>query len=454
MKPYKWQLRFIRMARQGHSLLLACKPGAGKTYAIVRWLEITPREKVAAIVVAPSLVIYDAWTDELENRQELLYGHGHSATFEAACEAFACGEIQVLLTTPEMLRKIETTKREVLRRCRQLVVDESTKYKSAKSSRFASIRRIIKRYWKIEHTIAMTGTLLPKDYLQLFSQLWIVGQTGVFNTDSFNTYRETYFYVKPYKEFEFIMFPGFQEKLEARIAPYVLQPDEHEYADMPPLIEVPHYVNIGRKAEALHKEMGKEGIITIGSKDIIAANAGVTLFKQLQICSGGVYKYTDPGDPSSGREWIPIHSKKQANLLSIVEEANGNVLILYCYLSTRDIIRQLYPDAKELKSAKNLQQWKSGELEVAFGHPASMGHGLNLQSGGNVIIWFDITPDAENWWQAIKRLHRGAITEPVYVHYLLASFKGSKDLYWYQELHNKYGRQEALLKRLKLLEHQ
>ena len=413
---------------------------------------MVPREKVHAIIVAPTLVIYDAWSDELELAGTLEYGHAHGSTFEAACEAFIAGEISTLLTTPEMLIKIEDSKRGVLRICRQLVIDESTKYKNASSSRFKSIRRIIKRYYKIEHCIAMTGTLLPKHYLQLFSQLWIVGQTKVFNTDSFATYRDTYFFTKPFKKFEFIIFPGFQEKLEARIAPYILQPDPSEYADMPPLIEVPHHVKIGKKAETLHRTMQKDLVITIGSEDIIAANSGVSLFKQLQICSGGIYKYTDPGDPASGREWIPIHNKKQMQLQSIIQEAESNILILYCYLSSRDIIRKLYPNAVELRNAKNIKLWKEGKIPVAYGHPASMGHGLNLQSGGNVIIWFDITPDAEIWWQAIKRLHRGAITEPVYVHYLLAAFKGSKDLYWYGELHNKYGRQEALLKRLKKLE--
>jgi len=452
MKPYRWQIRGITKLRQGHSLMLACRPGAGKTYAIIRWLEITPREKVAALIVAPSLVIYDAWTDELERTMALDYGHGHGSTFEAACEAFANGELDVLLTTPEMLIKIEDTQRGVLRRTRQIVIDESTKYKSATSSRFKSIRRILKRYWKIEQKVCMTGTILPKHYLQLFSQLWIVGGTDVFNTDSFSTYRDTYFYTKPFKKFEYIAFPGFEEKIEHRIAPYILQPDAHEYADMPPLIEVPHYVKIGKKAEQLHKRMQKDLVITIGDEDIIAANSGVSLFKQLQICSGGVYKYTDPGDPTSGREWLPIHTKKQAQLQSIVEEADGNTLILYCYLSSKAVIKKLYPKAKELKSAKNIRDWKDGKIEIGYGHPASMGHGLNLQTGGNVIVWFDITPDAEIWWQAIKRLHRGAITEPVYVHYLLAGFKGSKDLYCYDMLHAKFGKQEALLERLKLLE--
>ena len=433
-------------------MLLACKPGAGKTYAICKWLDNTPVEKVHAVVVAPTLVIYDAWTDELEQFSSLDYGHGHSTTFEAACESFAAGELQVLLTTPEMFIKMETSQRGALRACRQLVIDESTKYKSAKSSRFKSIRRIINRYWRIEHCMAMTGTLLPKHYLQLFSQLWIVGQTDVFNTDRFTTYRDTYFFTKPFKKFEYIMFPGFQEKLEARIAPYILQPDEGEYAAMPPLIERVHYVNIGKKAERLHQQMAKDLVITLGDEDFIAANSGVSLFKQLQICSGGIYKYTDPGDPTSGREWHPIHRHKQAQLQSIIQEAEANVLILYCILPSRDVITRLYPDAVELKSSKNIKDWKSGNITIAYGHPASMGHGLNLQSGGNVIIWYDITPDAEIWWQAIKRLHRGAITEPVYVHYLLASFSGSKDMYCYDMLHTKYGRQEALLKRLKKLE--
>ena len=218
MPLYIYQKRAISLLRQGHSMMLCVKPGGGKTRCISKWLKLT--REVHAIIVAPPLVIYDAWTEELE-KCGLDFGHGHGETFNAACEAFARGKIPILVTTPDMFSKLEN-KREVLRASRQLVFDESTKYKNASSKRFEVARRILKRYWKIEQVVAMTGTLLPKHYLQLFGQLWLVGQTEVFNTNSYPEFRDTYFYTKPKREFEWLFFPGFQEKLEKRIAPWIL----------------------------------------------------------------------------------------------------------------------------------------------------------------------------------------------------------------------------------------
>ena len=449
MPLYTYQKRGISWLRQGYSFLAAVKPGGGKTRLISTWFKLMARENLHAIVIAPPLVIYDAWTEELDH-QSIPFGHAHSTTFEAACDAFAAGALPVLLTTPEMFSKLEN-RRNVLRACRQLVFDESTKYKDAKSSRFKSARRILKRYWKIEQVVAMTGTLLPKHYLQLFSQLWLVGQTEVFNTDSYPEFRERYFYTKPKREYEWLFFPGMQEKLEERIAPWILQPEEHEYADMPEIIETAHHIEVSDRVAKLHRQMDRDRTITVKEQDVLAANKGVALFKCLQICSGGVYRYTDPNDPSSGREWIPIHRGKQNFISDFVEGAGTNVLIMYTYRSSFDVLKKLFPKIEDLRQSGSITKWKAGKLKVAAGHPASMGHGLNLQTGGNIIIFYDMTPDAEIWWQSIKRLHRGNITEPVFVHYMIADFKGSKDQYVLDMLYRKYDTQEELYNRLRAL---
>lgn len=449
MPLYSYQRRGIAWLRQGYSFLAAVKPGGGKTRLVSTWFKLMPREKLHAIVIAPPLVIYDAWTEELDN-VSIEFGHGHKDTFEAACNAFACGKIPVLLTTPEMFSKLEN-KREVLRACRQLVLDESTKYKDASSKRFEAARRILKRYWKIEQVVAMTGTLLPKHYLQLFSQLWLVGQTSVFNTDSYPEFRDRYFYTKPKRDYDWIFFPGMQEKLEERIAPWILQPEEHEYANMPPIIETEHLIQMPDRVKKLHRQMDRDRTITIKEQDVLAANKGVALFKCLQICSGGVYRYTDPNDPSSGREWIPIHRGKQNFIKDFVEGAGANVLIMYSFRSSFDILKKLFPKIKDLRESGSIDQWKQGKLPIAAGHPGSMGHGLNLQTGGNIIVFFDMTPDAELWWQSIKRLHRGDIHEPVFVHYMIADFKGSKDRYVADMLYKKYENQEELYRRLRQL---
>ena len=220
---------------------------------------------------------------------------------------------------------------------------------------------------------------------------------------------------------------------------------------MPPIVETVHKVQIPKQVIALHKAMEKDRTICIKGKDILAANKGVALFKQLQICSGGVYRYTDPNDPTAGREWIYLHNKKISMLQELVEGAGTNVLVVYVYKSSFEVLKKAFKGIRDLRSPGTINAWKQGELSIAAGHPASMGHGLNLQTGGNVIIFYDQTPDAEIWWQSIKRLHRGDIKDPVFVHYLIADFKGSKDWYTLNMVYRKYDTQEELYRRLRAL---
>ncbi len=168
--------------------------------------------------------------------------------------------------------------------------------------------------------------------------------------------------------------------------------------------------------------MKKTKTIKIGKKTIVAANAGVASFKRLQIASGVVYKYEDPLDPGSGRIPCHIHNYKTEILEEIVDEySNSNILVIYNYYHERDRIYKRFPKSRILNKPADFKAWNSNKIGIALGHPASMGHGLNLQFGGNIIVFYSLTPDLEYWEQVIKRLHRGHITEPVYVIYIIAN---------------------------------
>jgi hypothetical protein len=286
---------------------------------------------------------------------------------------------------------------------------------------------MLKKFDNIDQRITMTGTPQPNGELQLFSQLWIAGKEKVFGGNSFYAdFRDIYFY-KPEYSFKHRLLPGAEEKIDELIAPWIFQPRQSEYAEMPPIIEYLWHVDLPPKILKMHKDMLKNKTIKVKGKDILAANAAVATNKCLQISSGIVYRYEDPSDPSRGREPIRVHTVKDQALLELREAAGAaNVLILYNYVHEYERIVGLFPDSRDIAKDKGaIQAWNRGELKEATAHPASMAHGLNLQKGGNILIFFSPNQDLELVEQVKKRLHRGSITEPVYVYYLVA--RGTRD---------------------------
>ena len=154
----------------------------------------------------------------------------------------------------------------------------------------------------------------------------------------------------------------------------------------------------------------------------LLSDAGVLTFKRLQLASGVLYKYEDPLNPGSGRIPVFLHNYKTDILEEIIDEySSSNILVMYNYIHERDRILKRFPYGRVLHKQADIRSWNQDEIRLMLGHPASMAHGLNLQFGGNIIVWYSLTTDHEFWEQSIKRLHRGAITEPVYVIYIIAN---------------------------------
>lgn len=168
--------------------------------------------------------------------------------------------------------------------------------------------------------------------------------------------------------------------------------------------------------------------------------------KLLQISNGAVYD--ENGDV------IEIHQEKLKALEDIIEAANGKpVLIFYAYRHDKDRIKRYFKNVKELKNSEDILAWNKGEIEIMLAHPAAAGHGLNLQAGGNIIVWFGLTWSLELYQQANARLYRQGQKQNVIIHHLVA--KGTIDEDVMKVLESKSVGQEALLKavraRMKLM---
>lgn len=400
-------------------------PGKGKTLIILKWLSLVRDPR--CLIICPEKLFYNAWIDEamkFKAFRRMSYGVLHGPTKYATIHAIGQQGVDVVLTTPDTLAALIKSHPQLFKYFRRLVVDESTKYKNAQGKRFKAIQKMLKNNPNIIQRVCMTGAPAPNGYIQLFSQFWIVGKTKVFNGDSFiQNYRNTYFRQRPGVKYpDFSLMPGSMGLIDKRLKKWIFQPNPKEYKEMPPILEYCYRIDLDKKFLEMDKLMKKKKVIKHKNHTITAANSGVALFKRMQLASGVVYKYEDPLDPASGRVPIFFHNYKTDVLEDIVDEHAGrNILVLYNYNHERDRICKRFKKARVLRSDRETRDWNKSKIPILVGHPASMGHGLNMQFGGNIIVWYSVPPDYEYWYQSIKRLHRGSIEEPVYVLYLVAN---------------------------------
>jgi SNF2 family DNA or RNA helicase len=427
MKYYGFQVRAYKLLLTGICLMLWVKPGHGKTLIILKWL-VSRKKAPKCLLICPHRLFDNAWLAEIRKFKAfkklkivIIYGENK----RSALHRIKKGDFHLAITSPDTFVRLwnDPQSRSIFRCFKQLVVDEVTKFKNSSGVRFKKMRYMLKANPQITQRICMTGTPKPNGYDQLFSMFWIVGKTKVFNGDQYERdYRDIYFRMDPFVKHVFTLMPFMREIIDKRLKPWVFQPKKSEYRKMPPLMEEEWRFDLTPKQYALDKAMQKKKVIHVGGETIVAANAGVASFKRLQIASGVVYKYEDPLDPGSGRVPVFIHDYKTDLLEEVVDEYGGsNILVFHNYIHERERILSRFPKGRILRNNRSITDWNKGRISLAVGHPASMAHGLNLQFGGNVIVFYSLTPDFEFWDQGIKRLHRGAITEPVYVIYLIAN---------------------------------
>jgi SNF2 family DNA or RNA helicase len=213
-----------------------------------------------------------------------------------------------------------------------------------------------------------------------------------------------------------------------------------DYLNMPDRINNIIPVNLPAKAKKEYELLEKDLLLKLDEGDIVANNAAALTNKLLQFSNGAVYD--EDGDVKE------IHDEKLRALDELIETANGKpVLIFYSYKHDLDRIKKHLKDVTVLETSEDIERWNKGEIPIMLTHPASAGHGLNLQAGGNIIIWFGLTWSLELYMQANARLHRQGQKETVIVHHIVA--KGTVDEDVMKALNKKEVNQEALLKAVK-----
>jgi len=324
-----------------------------------------------------------------------------------------------------------------------VVIDELSSFKSSKAKRFRSLRKV-RPYFK--RIVGLTGTPAPNSLIDLWPQLYLL-DGGKRLGRTISSYREQYF--TPGQRNQFVVYNWIlkdeaEKAIHEKIGDICISMMAKDYLDLPERID--NYIEINLPASAMnkYKQLAKDLVLELDEDDITAANAAVLTNKLLQMANGAIY--------SENHEVVEIHDEKLKALFEIIEAANGkSILIFYSYRHDFDRIVSFLKTKKlnvtGLKDSEDIKKWNNGEIPIFLVHPASAGHGLNLQAGGHIIVWFGLTWSLELYQQANARLHRQGQKENVVIHHLIA--KGTVDEDVIKALGNKEVNQNMLLEAVK-----
>ncbi len=320
-----------------------------------------------------------------------------------------------------------------------VVIDELSSFKSNAAQRFRALKRVRPL---MKRVIGLTGTPAPNGLLDLWAQVYLLDR-GERLGATISGYRDRYFLAgakSGHVVYEWKQRKESEENIHSKIADICISMKAEDWLDMPKRIDRPVPLTLSDATKEQYKKLERDLLLPMAGADIVANTAAVLSNKLLQLANGAAY------DENRGVQ--EIHSVKLDALEDLVEAANGNpVLVFYAYKHDLSRIKARFPKARTLDSADDIAEWNEGKIEILLAHPASAGHGLNLQAGGNIIVWFGLTWSLELYQQANARLHRQGQTQSVIVHHLIA--EGTIDEDVMLALENKATGQDALLAAVK-----
>lgn len=300
-----------------------------------------------------------------------------------------------------------------------LVIDELSSFKSSKAQRFRALKRVRPR---ISRVIGLTGTPQPNGLLDLWPQMYLLdmGQRlGRF----VGGYRERFFLPdKRNREVIFSYKPkeGAEEKIYELISDICISMKATDYLDMPELVSSQIEVKMSDRERKLYEDFERDMVLHLKDGDLDAVNAAALSNKLVQMANGAVY-----GD---NRQVHHIHDRKLDALEDIIEAANGRpLLVAYWFKHDLERIRQRF-DVRTIDRPEDIADWNAGKIPVALIHPASAGHGLNLQDGGSTIVWFGLTWSLELYQQLNARLWRQGQKHTVVIQHLVTAGTHDEDI--------------------------
>lgn len=418
-KPHSYQEYAIRYIETHPISALLIDMGLGKTsitLTAIRNLLFDSFEVCKVLVIAPLRVAKNTWTDEIKKWEHLstltyslIVGNENerlSALNEKA-DIYIINRENVDWLVNKSGYKFDFD---------MVVIDELSSFKNHQSKRFKSfmkVRPLVKRI------VGLTGTPSSNGLMDLFAEFKILDmgkRLGYF----IGQYRNTYF--KPDKMngpivYSYKPLPNAENAIYEKISDITVSMKANEYLKMPELLTSNYVVELTNSEKNQYDEMKKSLVLEITDGEITASNAASLSNKLCQLSNGAIY--------DDEQNIVEIHDRKLEALEDIIESMNGKpLLIAYWYRHDLERIKSRF-SVREIKTSEDISDWNDGKIPVALIHPASAGHGLNLQNGGSTLVWFGLTWSLELYQQTNARLYRQGQKNTVVIQHIIT--KGTID---------------------------
>lgn len=361
------------------------------------------------LVIAPLRVARNTWPDEIgkwDHLSDLRYSVVIGT--EAERKAALARKADIYLINRENVDWL-ITKSGYRFDFDMVVLDELSSFKSAKAKRFKSLIKVRPR---IKRIVGLTGT--PGNLMDLWPEFRLLDQ-GQRLGRYIGAYRSRFF--DPDKRNQQMIFsykpkPGAEKDIYLLISDMTISMKSLDYLKMPDCVINEVKVSLSEDEREVYDEMRKEMVLDLNGEEIDAVNAAALSGKLLQMANGAIY--------TEDKETIVIHDQKLEALEELIEEANGKpILVAYWFKHDLERIKSRIK-VREIKTDKDIRDWNNGKIPVGLVHPASAGHGLNLQAGGSTLIWFGLTWSLELYQQTNARLWRQGQKETVVIHHIIA----------------------------------
>lgn len=416
--------------------------GLGKTVTGLTAIDILMNDYLdigKVLVIAPKNVAENTWTDEVQKWEHL---RGLKVTcisgtavkrrkaLDEEADIYTVSRDNVVWLVDELKKdwKFDT-----------LIIDELSSFKNPSSKRFKKLKTVTPFF---DRVIGLTGTPAPNSYMDLWSQIYLLDRgerlgknITAFRRQFFNAYSRGMYVEYELKE-------GAKEKIDDLISDICVSMKSKDYLkDLKEPIIIDYKVKLDNKEFKLYRDMAKEAVAEVTENDkVVALSAAVVTNKLLQMANGTVY--------GEDKKPFKIHERKLEALDDILEQAqNENILVFYNFQSDLENILSTFPEAKKFEGGEDIRNWNSGKIKMLLLHPASAGHGLNLQQGGSIIVWYGLTWSLELYLQANARLVRQGQKEVVRIYRLISEHTVDERVI--ETLNGKKYKQDALLEKLK-----
>ena len=284
-----------------------------------------------------------------------------------------------------------------------VVIDESSSFKSHASQRFKALKKVLPL---IERVVLLTGTPASNGYMDLWSQFFLLD--GGFRLGRTITFFRNRYFDKDFMGYNYELRSGAVKQIQDQLQDLVLSMSADDYLDLPEFIPTVLGNKLEGKLLKQYNEFEKNLMLSLGKdKNITAMSAATLSNKLLQFCSGNMY--------DENKTVHHFHDLKIETLKEIIDEnPNDNILVAYNYKHELEALQRAFPQAVTLdKKGEAVARWNNNEIPLLLAHPASAGHGLNLQDGGSLIVWYGFTWSLELYQQFNARLHRQGQTNSV-----------------------------------------